>query len=69
MVDPRCRPCLELAFTLYRRILHRVIANDFNVFERRLVVPPWQRLAAAGHVVARSASAASAGLGRYTFRA
>jgi phytoene synthase len=64
MVDPRSQPCLELAFTLYRRILHRVIAHDFNVFERRLVVPPWQRLAAAGHVAAR---AASAGLARYPF--
>jgi phytoene synthase len=64
MVDPPSRPCLELAFTLYRRILHRVIANDFNVFERRLVVPPWQRLASAAHVATRTASA---GLARYTF--
>ena len=53
MVDARSRPCLEAAFTLYRRILGRVIANDFNVFERRLVVPPWQRLATVGHVAAR----------------
>jgi len=57
MVDARAQPCLELAFTLYRRILHRVIANDFNVFERRLVVPPWQRLATAGHVATRTAGA------------
>ena len=62
MVDPRSKPCLELAFTLYRRILHRVIANDFNVFERRLVVPPWQRLATAGHVAARSTGANVTGL-------
>ena len=57
MVDARSQPCLEAAFTLYRRILHRVIANDFNVFERRLVVPTWQRLATAGRVAARAASA------------
>jgi len=57
MVDARSQPCLEAAFTLYRRILHRVIANDFNVFERRLVVPTWQRVATAGHVAARAASA------------
>jgi phytoene synthase len=57
MVDSRSKPCLELAFTLYRRILHRVIDNDFNVFERRLVVPPWQRMATAGHVAARASSA------------
>ena len=57
MVDARSQPCLEAAFTLYRRILHRVVANDFNVFERRLVVPTWQRLATAGHVAARAASA------------
>jgi phytoene synthase len=57
MVDSRSRPCLELAFTLYRRILHRVIDNNFNVFERRLAVPSWQRLATAGHVAARTAGA------------
>ena len=57
MVDSGSKPCLELAFTLYRRILHRVIDNDFNVFERRLVVPPWQRLASAGHMAARATSA------------
>lgn len=64
MVDSRSRPCLEMAFTLYRRILSQVIANDFNVFGRRLVVPTWQRLAAAGHVAARSAAA---GIGGYPF--
>jgi phytoene synthase len=55
MVDAGSKPCLQMAFTLYRRILHRVIANDFNVFERRLAVPHWQRLATAGHVAARTA--------------
>jgi phytoene synthase len=65
MVDSRSKPCLELAFILYRRILHRVIANDFNVFEGRLVVPHWQRLATAGHV---SAAASRASLGAYIFR-
>jgi phytoene synthase len=56
MVDARSQPCLEMAFTLYRRILHRVIANDFNVFERRITVPTWQRLATVGHVAARAAT-------------
>jgi len=65
MVDYRSRPCLEMAFTLYRRILHEVIAHDFNVFQRRLVVPSWQRLATAGHVAARTAVT---GIGRYPFR-
>jgi len=55
MVDARSRPCLEIAFTLYRRILHRVIAHDFNVFERRLVVPHWQRLATVGNVAVHAA--------------
>ena len=45
MVDARSRPGLEMAFRLYRRILYRVIASDFNVFAGRLVVPRWQRLA------------------------
>jgi phytoene synthase len=62
MVDTRSQPCLELAFTLYRRILHRVIGNDFNVFEGRLVVPRWQQLATAGNVAARTAGAR---IGRY----
>jgi 15-cis-phytoene synthase len=66
MVDRRSTACLEMAFTLYRRILHRVIANDFNVFERRLVVPRWQQLATAGHVAARTAGA---GIGHYISRA
>jgi phytoene synthase len=65
MVDSRSRPCLEMAFILYRRILHQVIANDFNVFGRRLVVPSWQRLATAGHVAGRTAVA---GIGGYPFR-
>jgi phytoene synthase len=56
MVDARSRPCLEAAFTLYKRILHGVIANDFNVFERRITVPTWQRLATVGHVVTRAAT-------------
>lgn len=55
MVDSRSQPCLELAFTLYRRILHAVIDNNFNVFQSRLAVPSWQRLATAGHVGARTA--------------
>jgi phytoene synthase len=50
MVDARSKPCLQAAFTLYRRILHQVIANDFNVFERRLVVPSWQRAATIANV-------------------
>jgi len=54
MVDARSQPCLEAAFTLYRRILQLVVANDFNVFERRLVVPTWQRLGTAGHLAART---------------
>jgi 15-cis-phytoene synthase len=62
MVDAGSRPCLEVAFTLYRRILHQVIAHDFNVFERRLAVPSWQRLATAGHVSARTAGAGLAGI-------
>lgn len=57
MVDPASQPCLQMAFTLYRRILHRVIANDFNVFERRLAVPTWQRLATVGHVATAAAGA------------
>ncbi len=56
MVDARSQPCLEAAFTLYRRILHQVIVNDFNVFERRLVVPVWQRLATAGQLAVRAAA-------------
>jgi len=62
MVDAGSRPCLEIAFTLYRRILHQVIAHDFNVFEGRLTVPSWQRLATAGQVSARAAGAGLTGI-------
>ncbi|MEP7017339.1 MAG: phytoene/squalene synthase family protein [Actinomycetota bacterium] len=55
MVDARSRPCLEAAYTLYKRILHGVIANDFNVFQRRITVPTGQRLATVGHVATRTA--------------
>jgi phytoene synthase len=65
MVDERSQPCLDLAFTLYRRILHRVIDNDYNVFERRLVVPRWQKVGTAGQVAVR---AAGTSLGSYLFR-
>jgi len=43
LVDPRSRPCLEAAFTLYRRILFRVVASDYNVFAARATVPGWER--------------------------
>jgi phytoene synthase len=62
MVDASSRPCLEMAFTLYRRILHQVIAHDFNVFEGRLAVPSWQRLATAGHVSVRTARSSLTGV-------
>jgi len=56
LVDPHSRPCLEAAFTLYRRILFRVIASDYNVFAARATVPGWERAFTAAQAVAGSAA-------------
>ncbi|HCA86511.1 MAG TPA: phytoene synthase [Streptomyces sp.] len=50
MLDPRTRPCIRTAFTLYHGILDAIAADDYAVLHRRSVVPRRRRavVAAAG---------------------
>lgn len=38
------RPCVRVAYTLYRRILDEIVASDYAVLSRRVVVPTHRRL-------------------------
>ncbi|WP_326700494.1 phytoene/squalene synthase family protein [Streptomyces sp. NBC_01754] len=53
MLEPRVRPCIRTAFTLYGGILDAIAADDYPVLHRRAVVPRGRR-----------AVTAAAGLGR-----
>jgi phytoene synthase len=44
---PVSRPCIGTALTLYRDILDGIVAADYQVFTRRVVVPTSRRLAVA----------------------
>jgi len=44
MLDASSQPCIRAAFRMYRGILDEVIANDYDVFSRRAVVPNRRRL-------------------------
>ncbi|MFF8828628.1 phytoene/squalene synthase family protein [Streptomyces sp. NPDC015131] len=43
MLDPRTRPCIRTAFTLYGGILDAIAADDYAVLHRRAVVPRRER--------------------------
>ncbi|MEY7976470.1 phytoene/squalene synthase family protein, partial [Streptomyces pilosus] len=45
MLDPRVRPCIRTAFTLYGGILDAVAAQDYTVLHRRAVVSRRRRAA------------------------
>ncbi|MEU0144585.1 phytoene/squalene synthase family protein [Streptomyces sp. NPDC006288] len=47
MLDPRVRPCIRTAFTLYRGILDAVADDGYAVLHRRAVVPRRRRAAVA----------------------
>lgn len=47
MLDPRVRPCIRTAFTLYGGILDAVADADYAVLHRRAVVPRGRRAATA----------------------
>lgn len=44
LLAPSARPCVATAATLYRGILDQIVAADYDVLGRRLVVPAHQRL-------------------------
>ncbi|WP_328898672.1 MULTISPECIES: phytoene/squalene synthase family protein [unclassified Streptomyces] len=57
MLDPRVRPCIRAAFTLYGGILDAVAAQDYRVLHRRAVVSRRRRAATAAAGVLRVAGA------------
>ncbi|WP_123024886.1 phytoene/squalene synthase family protein [Mycolicibacterium stellerae] len=48
MLDPRSRPCVEAAYTLYSEILDRIENIDFAIFNQRATVGTGRRLQVAG---------------------
>ncbi|MGW2472635.1 phytoene/squalene synthase family protein [Streptomyces sp. NPDC001665] len=57
MLDPRVRPCIRAAFTLYGGILDAVAEQDYRVLHRRAVVSRRRRAATAAAGVLRVAAA------------
>ena len=54
MLEPRSRPCVEVALTLYSEILDRIEASDFAVFTQRATVGNGRRLRVASAGLVRS---------------
>ena len=48
MLDPRSRPCVDAAYTLYSEILDRIESIDFAIFSQRATVGTARRLQVAG---------------------
>ena len=57
MLDPRTRPCIRTAFTLYSGILDAIADQDYTVVHRRAVVSRGRRAATAAAGVVRIAGA------------
>ncbi|MFJ9097424.1 phytoene/squalene synthase family protein [Streptomyces sp. NPDC102405] len=55
MLDPRTRPCIRTAFTLYAGILDAIADQDYTVLHRRAVVSRGRRAATAAAGVVRIA--------------
>ncbi|TRV81039.1 phytoene/squalene synthase family protein [Streptomyces sp. 130] len=64
MLDPRVRPCIRAAFTLYGGILDAVAGQDYRVLHRRAVVSRRRRAATAAVGVLRVAGARWSARGR-----
>jgi phytoene synthase len=54
LLEPRSRPCVEVALTLYSAILDRIEDSDFAVFSQRATVGNGRRLRVAGAGLLRS---------------
>jgi phytoene synthase len=57
MLDPRVRPCIRTAFTLYGGILDAIAQHDYTVLHRRAVVSRRRRAATAAAGVLKVAGA------------
>ena len=45
LIDPDSRPALRVLVEIYRRLLDRIEAQQFDVFTTRVQVPQWQKIA------------------------
>jgi phytoene synthase len=54
MLDPRSRPCVEAAYTLYSEILDRIESIDYAIFSQRATVGTARRLQVAGMGLVRA---------------
>ncbi len=45
LVHPRSRPSLWALIRIYRRLLERIEASGYDVLNRRVRVPPWEKVA------------------------
>ncbi|MEU4740643.1 phytoene/squalene synthase family protein [Actinosynnema sp. NPDC023658] len=61
MLRPVSRPCVRTALVLYREILDGIAAADYQVLDRRVVVPTPRRLAVAVPGLARALVARATG--------
>ena len=43
LVDPRSRPSLRALIGIYRRLLDRIVASNYDVLARRIRVPAWEK--------------------------
>jgi len=64
MLDPRVRPCIRTAYTLYGGILDVIAEQDYRVLHRRAVVPRRRRAATAALGALRVAGARGRARGR-----
>jgi phytoene synthase len=51
LIHKRSRPSLWALIQIYRRLLDRIERSDFDVLERRISLPAWEKLS----IVARAA--------------
>ncbi len=61
LLAPDSRPCIQVAYTLYREILDEIERAGYDVFSRRAVVPVRRRVAVAGRAAAVVATRRLAG--------
>ena len=54
LLDPRSRPCVGAAYTLYSEILDRIESIDYAIFSQRATVGTARRLQVAGRGLARA---------------
>jgi len=70
MVHPRSRPSLWALIEIYRRLLGRIERSNFDVLEKRIRVPTWEKLSilATATVGRTPSSAPNPGSGSGAFR-